>query len=141
MKDSLPSSIHPLFHARRLLPGTDLRQSLAQLATDQNISAGAIATCVGSLSVAHLRFANQSQGTSLPGPWEILALAGTLSCHGLHLHLTLGDSAGQVRGGHLLPGCLIYTTAEVVVAELPGVIFQRSPDPHTGYRELTIFPR
>lgn len=141
MTDSLTSSIHPFFHPLRLFPGADLRQSLAQFVTDQDISAAAIATCVGSLSVAHLRFANQSQGTSLPGPWEVLALAGTLSCHGLHLHVTLGDSTGQVRGGHLLPGCIIYTTAEVVVAELPGVVFQRSPDPHTGYGELTIFPR
>ncbi|MGF1460657.1 MAG: hypothetical protein ACFBSG_16730 [Leptolyngbyaceae cyanobacterium] len=37
-----------------------------------------------------------------------------------------------------MPGCLIYTTAEIVVGVLSGVQFHRQIDEQTGYRELTI---
>jgi hypothetical protein len=33
---------------------------------------------------------------------------------------------------------LLYTTAEIVLTTLPGLVFARSPDPVTGYRELAI---
>ena len=128
----------PTFHALRLHPGDDLRDRLQALTQIHGWEAAAIVTAVGSLRQAHLRFAGQPQGTRLDGPLEILSLSGTLSRHGLHLHISLGDANGQVWGGHLLPGCPIYTTAEIVLATLPGLVFARSPDPATGYRELAI---
>ncbi|MEB3268454.1 MAG: PPC domain-containing DNA-binding protein, partial [Leptolyngbya sp.] len=121
-----------------LHPGEDLRDRLQALAQTQGWEAAAIVTAVGSLTQAHLRFAGQPQGTVLTGPFEILSLVGTLSRHGLHLHISVGDANGQVWGGHLLSGCPIYTTAEIVLTTLPGWVFTRSPDPATGYRELAI---
>lgn len=126
------------FHALRLHPGEDLRDRLQALAQTQGWEAAAIVTAVGSLTQAHLRFAGQPQGTMLNGPFEILSLVGTLSRHGLHLHISVGDANGQVWGGHLLSGCPIHTTAEIVLTTLPGWVFTRSPDPVTGYRELAI---
>jgi uncharacterized protein len=63
-------------------------------------------------------------------------LSGTLSPDGAHLHGSVADSQGQVRGGHILPGCLVRTTAEVVIALLPGWEFRRELDVATGFREL-----
>ena len=39
-------------------------------------------------------------------------------------------------GGHVTRGCIVRTTAEVLLALLPDWRFDREPDPVTGYREL-----
>ena len=72
---------------------------------------------------------------------EILSLSGTLSAEGAHLHLGIANGEGQAFGGHLVEGCLVYTTAEVVLGELEDVKFLRVVDPATGYKELEIGKR
>jgi predicted DNA-binding protein with PD1-like motif len=67
-------------------------------------------------------------------------LTGTLSKHGSHYHISIADGEGRTLGAHLLEGCLIYTTAEIVIGELPGVSFLREMDSATGYDELYIRP-
>ncbi len=122
----------------RLSPGNDLKQGLQTFTESQAISAGCIVTTVGSLQQASLRFAGQSEATILNERFEIVSLVGTLSPQGLHLHMAIADSQGHMVGGHVMPGCLIYTTAEIVVGMLSGVTFQRQLDAQTGYRELAI---
>lgn len=124
----------------RLSPGADLKDSLQRFTQNQRLAAGCIVTAVGSLQQARLRFAGQDAATTLTGPFEIVSLVGTLSPDGLHLHLAIADAQGQTRGGHVLSGCRVYTTAEIVLADLRGLRFQRVPDPQTGYRELAISP-
>jgi predicted DNA-binding protein with PD1-like motif len=46
-----------------------------------------------------------------------------------------------VIGGHLGPGSLVRTTAELVIGLLPEWRFQRELDPATGYAELRISPQ
>jgi len=127
-------------HALRLSPGEDLRLSLDELARRENLEAACILNCVGSLHRALLRFADRDGASELGGPLEIICLSGTLSRHGGHYHLAVADGEGRVMGGHLLVGCEVRTTAEIVVGELPGLSFRREPDPATGYRELVIRP-
>jgi hypothetical protein len=61
---------------------------------------------IGSLSVARLRLAGRRESTTLSGDLEILTLAGTLAPDGAHLHITVADNAGAVRGAPLrrVPG-------------------------------------
>ncbi|MBB6051397.1 PPC domain-containing DNA-binding protein [Armatimonas rosea] len=124
--------------ALRLTPGQDLKQALVALSQREGIGAACVLTCVGSLSTANLRYAGKSEGATLERPLEILSLVGTLGRGGVHLHLTVADEQGQTLGGHLLDGCLVRTTAELVLGVLPGVIFDREPDPETGYLELVV---
>ena len=123
----------------RLQPGDDLRGSLvaafAALAAD-GAQAACVLSCVGSLRAAVLRYADQSRGTALAGPLELLALSGTLSEDGPHLHGSVADALGRVSGGHVMPGCVVRTTAEIVLAVLPGWAFVRVPDAETGFLEL-----
>jgi predicted DNA-binding protein with PD1-like motif len=128
------------WHVLRLRPGDDLRASLESWTRERAVAAGFIAAAVGSLSVAQLRFAGRDEGTRLDGPLELVALSGTLSPDSAHLHASVSDADGRVTGGHLLPGCLVRTTAEIVVGVPPGVAFARVHDPATGYRELEIRP-
>ena len=127
-------------HVLRLLPGDDLRGSLesafVQLSQQHRIAAACIVSAVGSLSHAVLRYADKSGGSEVSGPLELLMLSGTLSTDGAHLHGSVSDSQGAVKGGHILPGCIVRTTAEVVIALLPGWEFRRELDAATGFREL-----
>lgn len=125
-------------YALRLRPGDDLRQQLAAFVQAHRIVAGSMLTCVGSLTVATLRLANQEGPTEYRGHFEIVSLVGTLSTNGSHLHLAVADSTGRTVGGHLLDGCRVYTTAEIVLVELLGLEFRREVDPTFGYQELVV---
>jgi len=125
----------------RLQPGDDLRQALETWMGHQQEQAGCVISAIGSLSVIQLRFAGAAEATTIHGELEILSLAGTLSANGAHLHIAIADSSGAVIGGHLCPGSLVRTTAELVVGLLPEWWFNRELDPATGYAELRITPR
>ncbi|RYF76190.1 MAG: DNA-binding protein [Cytophagaceae bacterium] len=122
----------------RLRPGQDLKEELDKLVREQRIDAGLILTCVGSLTDASIRLANQEKATTYLGHFEIVSLVGTLSINGSHIHLSVSDSTGRTIGGHLMAGNKIYTTAELVIGILPAVTYTREPDPTFGYRELVI---
>lgn len=125
-------------HAFRLHPGDDLRTSLQQYCETNKIEAAVLLSCVGSFTEAILRFAGRTNGTRITGPLEIVSATGTLSLHGLHIHLSVADPNGDVAGGHLAAGCLIRTTCEIVLQEIPGMIFERENDEATGYNELAV---
>ena len=125
--------------ALRLRPGQDLRKEIERFTREKGIKAGFIITTVGSLEQVTLRLADQNNVTRLEAAkFEIVSLVGTLSQDGVHLHLSVSDSAGKTIGGHLVDGCQIYTTAEIVIGEANGIVFRREPDKVTGYKELTI---
>ena len=127
----------------RLHPGEDLRRALEAWMGEQQQQqqAGCMISAVGSLSVAQLRMAGASETTTICGELEIISLSGTLSPDGAHLHIAIADSSGAVIGGHLCPGSLVRTTAELVIGLLPEWRFQRELDPATGYAELRISPQ
>lgn len=122
----------------RLKPNQDLKLGLQEIAAIHQIRAGFILTAVGSLQQATLRFAGQEESACLSGRFEIVSLVGTLSTEGIHLHIAIADARGKMMGGHLQTGCIIYTTAEIVIGTVEGYVFQRTPDAETGYLELEI---
>ena len=124
--------------ALRLLPNTDVRTYLEDFAKSQAIGAGVVLGAVGSLSKTCLRFADNSSHTELAGKQEVLTLSGMLSEAGVHLHMSVADSNGDCKGGHVVYGCIVYTTLEIAIALLPGVSFHRALDKNTGYKELQI---
>ena len=122
----------------RLLPGTDLKQALQSVVKEHQLSAATMVTCVGSLNVAHLRLAGAQTTQTLEGPFEIVSLVGTLSPDGVHLHLSISDTEGNVIGGHLLDGSIVHTTAEIALAIYQDIVFSRPKDSSTGYGELKV---
>lgn len=124
----------------RLSPGDDLRRSLEQamgrFVAGQPVTAACVLSVVGSLSQAVLRFAQREEGSCIDGPLELLTLSGTLSPDGAHLHASVADASGHVLGGHVMAGCRVRTTAEIVLGLLPQWHFSRQTDPRTGYLEL-----
>ena len=125
-------------YAFRLKPGQDLKKEILKLAGEKQISAGWIVTCVGSLTNYHIRFANQTSGSSDSGHFEIVSLTGTVSMNGSHLHISVSDSTGRTTGGHLLDGNIVYSTAEIVIQSSPEYVFKREKDGTTPWEELQI---
>lgn len=127
--------------ALRLKPNRDLKLSLKSFVQEQNINSGFILTAIGSLKQAKIRFANQSISTELINNFEIISLNGTLTTEGIHLHIAIADQEGKILGGHLDNGCIIYTTAEIVIGTSEAFNFVRIIDEQTGYKELGIISK
>jgi predicted DNA-binding protein with PD1-like motif len=129
--------MHPI--PLRLLPGEDLRAALEAALTRHAAGAAFVLQGIGSLSVAQLRLAGAEHPTELRGDLEILTLAGSLAPDGAHLHISIADAHGRVMGGHVAAGCIVRTTAEILLAVLPDHQFSRELDVGgSGFRELVI---
>ncbi|MBK6755439.1 MAG: DUF296 domain-containing protein [Flavobacteriales bacterium] len=100
------------------------------------IEAAAVTSAVGSLTQVHLRYADRADGVVTTTDPEVISLSGTLSIHGMHLHLSVADRYGRQLGGHLLDGCPGRTTLELTIQEILWVRMVRVKDGTTGYEEL-----
>ena len=129
-------------HTFRLKPQQDLFDSIEEFAKRNNIEAGCVLSSVGSLTHATLRLANRDRYHEYEGHFEIVSMTGTVSIHGSHLHIAISDGDGATIGGHLVSGCKIYTTAEIVIAELDDVIYKRELLKNdSGYEELVVYKK
>jgi predicted DNA-binding protein with PD1-like motif len=125
-------------HPLRLVPGDDLRGALEAALRQLGVPAAFVIQGIGSLSVAKLRLAGADEAVEFHDDIEILTLAGSLSTDGAHLHMSVADARGQVTGGHVVHGCIIRTTAEILLALLPAHRFSRERDPVSGFLELVV---
>jgi hypothetical protein len=128
-------------HTFRLKPGQDLFDSIEAYVVEKRIEAGCVLSSVGSLTHATLRLANRETYNEYDGHFEIVSLTGTVSVHGSHLHISISDGDGRTIGGHLVSGCKVYTTAEMVIAALEDVVYKREFSEDSGYEELTVHTR
>lgn len=124
----------------RLLPGQDLRRALEAAVAGRGVQAAFVLSGIGSLSPAVLRLAGASTVLTIAGDTELLTLSGTVAAGATHLHASVSDAQGEVRGGHVAYGCTVRTTAEVLLALLPDWQFSREADAATGYDELVVRP-
>jgi len=123
----------------RLKPNDDLFNSIETFVGDRKIEAGCVLSGVGSLTHVTLRFANREYHSDFDGHFEIVSITGTVSTHGSHLHISVSDGDGKTMGGHLVPGCRIYTTAEIVLAVFDEIVYRREfYENDSGYEELVV---
>ncbi|WP_028109997.1 PPC domain-containing DNA-binding protein [Ferrimonas futtsuensis] len=127
--------------AIRLTKGDDLKKCIQQLVAEHGIQAGSIASCVGCLTHLQVRLAGATEVLMLTESVEIVSVMGTLTPDHQHIHLSVAKRSGDVVGGHLLEGCVIDTTAELIIHQYHNLSFGREPDPHTGFTELTVGPQ
>lgn len=138
-KESFTSTVTS--HCFRLRPGQDLKKELLYYCQMHSLHGACIVSAVGSLNKAHIRLSGGKDVVEFQGPFEIVSLNGTLSSSGIHLHMSISNFDGKVIGGHLMDGCEIHTTAEIVLLENNDLLFTREADGHTGYKELIIKKR
>lgn len=120
----------------RLHRGDDLLKSIQALAREHYIAAGVVLSAVGCISTGVVRDASGVTLRKIGEPCEIVSLNGTVSQARCHLHIALSKEDLSTVGGHLVEGCIINTTCELVVGILDGWCIDTEFDTQTGYDEL-----
>lgn len=123
-------------HCIRLKRGDDLMESIKALCVQKNIRAGVVLSGVGCISRGRIRDASGVTIREIGEHCEIVSLNGTVSAKRCHIHIALSKEDLSTIGGHLCSGCIVNTTCELVIGELPGVSYGKEYDPETGYEEL-----
>lgn len=126
-----------MYHCFRLTKGMDLKKEIESYAINNKIS-GFIVCSVGCLSKLTIRLADGKSILEKDGAFEIVSITGTLSENGVHIHISVSDESGNTIGGHLKDGCIINTTAEIILKTFDDIKFKREYDEKTGYNELVI---
>ena len=125
-----------LYHCIRLKRGEDLLESIKALCEERKITAGVVLSGVGCISSGRVRDASGVNIREILEHCEIVSLSGTVSSKRCHIHIALSKEDLTTIGGHLCAGCIINTTCELVIAELPGIAIDSEFDTETGYNEL-----
>ena len=123
-------------YAFRLHRGDDLLLSIRTLCEREKIDAAVVLSAVGCVSRAVLRDAGGVNLRSVDEPCEIVSLNGTASRTRCHLHLALSREDLSTIGGHMMPGCIVNTTCELVLGVLEHMRYDVEQDAQTGYDEL-----
>ncbi|MGN0791657.1 MAG: PPC domain-containing DNA-binding protein [Christensenellales bacterium] len=123
---------------KRLHRGDDLLIEIKALCVEHNIAAGVVLSGVGCVSRARIRDASGINIREINRHMEIVSLNGTVSAARCHLHIALSAEDLSTYGGHLMEGCIINTTCELVVGILEGVRYDMEQDKETGYDEIVF---
>lgn len=124
----------------RLRRGDDLLGAIQALAEKEHLEAAVVLSAVGCVSTARVRDAGGVNLREIREPCEIVSLTGTVSRARCHLHIALSKEDLSTVGGHLVTGCIVNTTCELVLGVLDGWRFGTQDDPQTGYDEI-VFER
>ena len=111
-------------------------ESIKAVCRIRNICAGVILSGVGCISSGRVRDASGVTVREIAEHCEIVSLNGTVSAQRCHVHIALSKEDLSTIGGHLCPGCIVNTTCELVIGELPGTHIDVEFDNQTGYHEL-----
>ena len=123
-------------HCIRLKRGEDLMESIKKVCAEKEIRAGVLLSGVGCISGGRVRDASGVNIRKIHEHCEIVSLNGTVSARRCHVHIALSKEDLSTIGGHLCTGCIVNTTCELVIGELPSVAFDVENDAETGYDEL-----
>lgn len=137
-------------------PGVDVLKGIEAVVESQGLRSAVILSGAGSLRQAVLR-----NVCSIPDhfpitdanrvyvakdePLELLSLTGNVAVrhdgrtvvHG-HLTISSGRQDGLAFGGHLVEGPIVFSTMEIILAEVTGVPFARPVDGITHAAELAF---
>lgn len=122
----------------RLVNGDDLKEKIEGFCKEKGLDTVVILSSVGCIKHFKVRLAKAIDYLEIADHFEIIALNGTISNGEAHLHIGVSDDKGHCLGGHLMKGCIIDTTCELVLGELKGYNSIREYDEKTGYDEIVF---
>lgn len=125
-------------HCMRLIEGQDIKEEINRFCTDNNIDAAVVLSSVGCVKYAVLRDAGGKDYHTIDENMEIMSINGTISKHRTHLHISFSKKDLSVIGGHMMEGCMVNTTCELVILEISKTVFNSKFDFSTGYEEIDI---
>jgi hypothetical protein len=122
----------------RIAHGEDLLQGILKVAKKENITLGRV-EAIGALQRATISYYYQDikkyDSITFDEPMEIISLLGNISIKDgepmVHAHVSLGNSKGQLFGGHLASESIVFA-CEFILFPLTGEKFERRLDEQTG---------
>jgi predicted DNA-binding protein with PD1-like motif len=119
----------------RLFEGEELLETIARVALKNHIDSGFF-FLIGTLKKVVLGFYKDGKyvPNEISGPVEIASCTGNISIkenHDLvvHGHIVVTDIKCRALGGHILEGCLVDATVELVLVEAESGSLKRRLDP------------
>ena len=123
---------------KRLRRGDDLLLEIKKIAKEERLQAAVILSSVGCVLRGRVRDASGVNIQEIDENCEIISLNGTVSEVRTHLHIAFSKEDLSTVGGHLMEGCIINTTCELILQELPGWSYGIEEDEETGYDEIVF---
>ena len=129
----------------RMEPGEDILDTLEKIAESKEIRSGTI-SLIGAVSEAHLgyfdRKSNEYKSFHLKEDLEVVSCMGNISrledgSVVVHAHMIVANETGDCYGGHLMKGCEVSVTIEMIIQELAAQI-TRAKDQRTGLNLLDL---
>ncbi len=129
----------------RMNPGDDILKTIERVAQEHNVRSGQI-TLIGAVSRAKLGYFDRESGKykefSIDRDLEVVSGMGNISrleddSVVVHAHLVVSNDEGRCWGGHLMGGCEVSVTIELVIIETASNL-RRARDEATGLNLLDI---
>jgi predicted DNA-binding protein with PD1-like motif len=125
-------------------PGEDVLASIEAVAKEHNVRSGQL-SLIGAVSKAKLGYFHRQAGEyrnfTVDEDVEVVSCIGDISTHEgnlvVHAHMIVADEVGKCWGGHLLPGCEVSVTIELVIIETQIELIRKRDDV-TGLNLLHI---
>ena len=125
---------------KRLRRGNDLLLELQNIAREEQLQLAVILSAVGCVTKARVRDASGVTVREICEPCEIVSATGTVSAARCHVHVSFAKEDLSAVGGHLVEGCIINTTCELVLGVVEDWRCSVEQDEETGYDEI-VFER
>jgi predicted DNA-binding protein with PD1-like motif len=127
----------------RLNEDEDLLENTNLAANQSNVKTGML-TLIGTLKHAVVGFYREGKYETIhiDGPLEIVSCVGNISLKEgkpfAHAHIALSNEKGEVKGGHVMTGCIIGATGELVLIEARDLLVNRKLDEKTKLSLLSM---
>ena len=123
---------------KRLRRGDDLLRSIEKIAQEEQLELAVILSAVGCVSRGRVRDASGVTVRDINEDCEIVSATGTVSRKRCHIHVSFSKEDLSTVGGHLMEGCIINTTCELVLGVVDGWHCGVEQDEETGYDEIVF---
>ncbi len=130
----------------KLEPGEDILNTIMALAAEHKIQSGQV-SFIGAIAKARLgyfdRATSEYQEITIDRDLEVVSGMGNIAVLDdgsvvVHAHLVVADDEGICYGGHLMKGCEVSVTIELLMTQFDGSL-QRGKDEATGLNLIQDF--
>lgn len=127
----------------RLEPGEDIIKSIASVVAKNELQSGHL-SLIGAVSKVHLGYFDLHEKIykdfTIDEDLEIVSCVGNISRlkddYIVHAHVVASDVNGKCYAGHLMEGCEVSVTIEIIITEFPKM--SRAREEVTGLNLLDL---
>ena len=127
----------------RLEPGEDIIKSIEKIVSEHKLLSGEL-SLIGAVSKVHLGYFDLHEKVykdfTIDEDLEIVSCVGNISRlddgYVVHAHVVASDVNGKCYAGHLMEGCEVSVTIEIVITEFREM--KRARDEATGLNLLDL---